>query len=100
MKPGSEIEVEVTAEDAAAGRRAHACECPVALAVRRKVPGATSVAVDPYFTVERSWYWAAVVVVPGRRFYLSLPPEEVERIKAYDAGGEMEPHTVTLRVAA
>ena len=85
----ADAEFAITAADCKLGQRGDENECPVARAVRRGLRHGLNVTVGD----------DSVAISEGNGFVmLRLPDDEVARIAAYDQGGAMEPHTLTLAV--
>lgn len=80
------VEISVTAEDIADGRRGSCTKCPIALAIRRLFPDAGSILTGPNHLrmLCRSRGWQACT-----------PPIAVGFIEAFDRGLPVEPFTFT-----
>lgn len=83
------VDVEVTQEDIASGKRYNSCQCPIAMATKRAVgPG-----IDAYVGLGFADLWKASKLVKIR-----LPESANKFVDAFDSGKPVEPATFPLDI--
>jgi len=80
------IELNITLEDIQQGTPSECSKCPIALALKRAVPGITALAVDTSF----------IYFQEDRKFFVWTPLEAGDFINNFDRGNFVEPFHLTL----
>jgi hypothetical protein len=95
---GTEIPIPVRQKHIDNGMPGEACGCAVALAIEDAFPGAESVSVC-YADGEHGHANARVWIAPGAWLRLVLGLDGWQLLRAFDAGDQVEPCTLTAVVA-